>query len=115
MQLDPLLTDEAVLRELGARLARQRLDLGLTQAEVAERAGISKRTLERLENGGASQLVSFIRILRVLESLGALEAVLPDTGPAPMALLRGGGKPPQRARRRAQTVSGTDWSWDEDP
>ena len=114
MQLNPLLTDEAVLRELGARLARQRLDLGLTQAEVAERAGVSKRTLERLENGGASQLVSFIRILRVLERISALEFVLPDTEPAPMALLRGGGNPPQRARRRQPAAAGHEWSWDED-
>lgn len=44
-------TDEAVLRELGRRLAQVRLGKNLTQAQLAAKAGVSKRTVERLEVG----------------------------------------------------------------
>jgi hypothetical protein len=42
-------TDEAVLGELGRRLAQVRLGKNLTQAQLAAKAGVSKRTVERLE------------------------------------------------------------------
>jgi len=64
MELTKLLSDEAILSELGERLSRSRLDLQLTQAEVAEQAGIAKRTLERMEAGHSSQLSSLIRVPR---------------------------------------------------
>ena len=35
------MTDDAVLEELGRRLERRRIDLGLTQAKLAEQAGVS--------------------------------------------------------------------------
>ena len=51
MKISQLLADEAILAELGKRITRRRLDLELTQAAVAEQAGIAKRTLERVEAG----------------------------------------------------------------
>jgi DNA-binding XRE family transcriptional regulator len=51
MKITGLLTDDAVLAELGARIAGRRVELQLTQAAVAEQAGIAKRTLERMEAG----------------------------------------------------------------
>ena len=64
------ITDEAVLSELGSRLAQVRLERNLTQAQLAEQAGVSKRTVERLESGSvATQLSGFIRVCRVLELL----------------------------------------------
>lgn len=48
MKITAHLTDESVLGELGARLASARLRRNLTQAALAEQAGVSKRTVERL-------------------------------------------------------------------
>jgi transcriptional regulator with XRE-family HTH domain len=67
MKITGLLTDDAVLAELGARIAGRRIDMQLTQAAVAEQAGIAKRTLERLEAGDSSQLNTLLRVLRVLD------------------------------------------------
>lgn len=117
MKIHKTLSDEVILRELGARMARQRLDLGLTQAMLAEQAGISKRTLERLEAGASTQLTSFIRILRVLELIHGVDQLLPEEGPAPMALLRGKGRVPQRARPSAQVGTqepDAEWQWGDD-
>jgi transcriptional regulator with XRE-family HTH domain len=115
MKIDTLLTDEAVLTELGERLARVRLDLQLTQADVASQAGVAKRTLERIEAGASAQMSSVIRILRVLELLPGLERMIPEPAPRPMDLLKRKGKQRKRASgRRRPAPPGEPWTWDED-
>ncbi|MET0067098.1 MAG: helix-turn-helix transcriptional regulator [Candidatus Thiodiazotropha sp.] len=115
MKISKALTDESVLAELGRRVARQRLDLQLTQAEAADQAGISKRTLERIESGASVQLTSLIRLLRVLDDLHGLEQLLPVAGAGPMELLRRQGKPRQRApRRTARDKANEPWTWGDD-
>lgn len=113
MKIDELLSDEMVLAELGERIAALRVDRGYTQAVLAEQAGISKRTLERLEAGASCQLNSFIRVLRVLGLLGGLEQLLPTARPGPMALLRGKGKRPKRVRPTASNAEEPEapWTW----
>src|SRR2546427_692365 len=65
MKLSKQVTDEAILRELGGRLAAARLARNLTQATLAEEAGGSKRTGERLESGeGAARLSGRGRVCR---------------------------------------------------
>ena len=49
MQISTILSDEAILQALGERLAGARLARNLTQAALAEQAGVAKRTVERLE------------------------------------------------------------------
>ena len=108
------LTNDAILAEIGARLAQRRIDLQFTQAELAEQAGIAKRTVERIEAGGSAQMASVVRILRVLDLLPGLDRMLPVAGPRPMDLLKQKGKPRQRAsRRRHSTQPSTTWSWNE--
>ena len=114
MKISNLITDSAILAELGARLARCRLDLQLTQAEVAEQAGIAKRTLERIESGASAQMSSMIRILRVLDGLSGLDSMFPEAGPRPMDLLKRKGKVRQRASRRSPADRPEKpWSWDD--
>ena len=115
MKISPLLTDDAILAELGERMARRRLDLQLTQADVAGQAGIAKRTVERIEAGASAQMSSIIRILRVLELLPDLDALIPEAAVRPMDLLKRKGKTRQRAssRRRAERPEQT-WSWDDE-
>ena len=97
MKLTSQLSDDTVIAELGARFARYRLDRNLTQAQLARRAGVSKRTVERLESGGSSQLGNFIRICRALDLLERLDALLPPPLPSPIEQLRHGGRQGQRA------------------
>ena len=116
MKITNALTDLALLEELGTRLARQRIDAGLTQATLATEAGVSKRTVERIEGGGTSELVTLIRLLRVLKLNSGFETLLPDTPASPIALLKNAGKPRRRAStRRALSASAprVPWSWAE--
>ena len=115
MKITGLLTDDAVLAELGARLARRRVELQLTQAAVAEQAGIAKRTLERIEAGQTSQLITLVRVLRVLDAASGLDSLIPESGPRPMDLLRRKGKARQRASKsRKPGDSGKPWTWDDE-
>jgi transcriptional regulator with XRE-family HTH domain len=115
MDITNLLSDEAILIEIGQRVARRRLNMQLTQAEVAEQAGVAKRTLERLEAGHSAQMSSLIRVLRVLGALEELDRLLPESGPRPLELLRHQGKTRQRAsKRRKGTDSDRPWTWDDD-
>jgi transcriptional regulator with XRE-family HTH domain len=100
LTINPALSDDAILAELGQRLSRHRIDAGLTQLALAEKAGISKSTLERIEAGAASQLPNLIRVLRALDMLAVLETAIPLPTPRPMALLRHQRKLPQRVRAR---------------
>jgi transcriptional regulator with XRE-family HTH domain len=115
MKISPLLTDDAILAELGERMARRRIDLQLTQADVAEQAGIAKRTVERIEAGASAQMSSIIRILRVLELLPDLDTIIPEVAARPMDLLLRKGKVRQRAtsRNRADRPE-QPWSWDDE-
>lgn len=116
MRITGLLTDDAVLAELGARIAARRLDLQLTQAAVAEQAGIAKRTLERIEAGQTSQLTTLVRVLRVLDVASGLDGLLPEPGRSPMDLLKRKGKVRQRASgRRSAKATGKPWQWDDKP
>lgn len=113
MKITTQATDDAVLAELGRRLARIRLERNLSQAQLAEQAGISKRTIERLESGAvATQLSGFIRVCRVLGVLERLDTLVPEPVPSPVAQLKLRG----RQRRRASTAkpakpSVKTWQW----
>lgn len=97
-------TNEAVLQELGRRLSRARLDRNLTQARLAEDAGLSLRTVQNVEAGEGSSLETWVRLLRALGELDRLETWLADEGPGPIELADRRG----RRRRRASPRRGGD-------
>ena len=114
MKFQELLTDDAVLREMGERLAQRRLELNLTQAQVAHEAGIGKRTLERIEAGASTQLTNFLRLLRALDLYDRLDLLLPASAPSPITLLKLQGHERQRASTpRGLKVAEEPWTWDD--
>ena len=113
MKITSTLSDESVLLEIGQRLEQARIERGLTQAELAEEAGISKRTIERIESGAvAAQLTQLVRICRVLGILERWDALIPEPGISPMALLKLQKKRRQRVRKRKTSdTPPQQWTW----
>ena len=112
MKIDSNLTDSAVMLELGKRIQKQRFNLQLTQAELAEKSGVSKRTIERIESGESMQLSSFIRILRGLGLLNQFNIILPEVEVSPMDMLKLKGKSRQRVvRKRCDLRNADKWKW----
>lgn len=106
-------TDEAILAEIGQRIARRRLARQLTQAELAEQAGIGKRTLERVEAGQTAQFSTMLRIFRVLGWLPKLDQMLAEPPIRPLEAAARKGVARRRASGRARSGQAKPWSWDE--
>jgi transcriptional regulator with XRE-family HTH domain len=64
---------------IGAQLVAWRKLQGLTAAQVAERAGIARSTLRRIETGDAG--VNLRAFLSVARALGLLNALVTATDP----------------------------------
>jgi transcriptional regulator with XRE-family HTH domain len=119
MNLEELLTDDAVLAELGRRLARHRLERNWTQAEIAAEAGLGQATVQRAERGESVQMISMVKLLRTLGLLGALDAAVPESIVLPIAQLE---REQRRVRRRASgrgraadEPSERPWTWGDEP
>lgn len=112
MAIETLMSDQALLKEIGQRLARRRVELGFSQAQLARESGVSKRTVERVEAGESTQTTTLVRLLRSLQWLEALDAAIPAGGARPMDLLKLKGKERQRVspKKRREPV-GDEWSW----
>jgi transcriptional regulator with XRE-family HTH domain len=119
MKIEQQNTDEAVLAELGARLARTRLERNLTQEQLADEAGVARITLARLEAGHAVRTPSLVRVLRTLELLDALDRLIPEPAPSPIERLKLQGQQRQRGSgsRPAQRPEDEDgpWTWGDEP
>lgn len=106
------LSDDAVLKEIGNRIAQYRLNQDKTQAALAQEAGVSNRTMARVEHGDSVQAASIIRILRALQLLENLDTLIPETAVSPVQQLKMQAKRRQRASSKsAKSKRQNPWSW----
>lgn len=91
------ISDRAVMVEIGRRVQVQRLNANMSQADVARKAGISRRALQNLEGGRDCTLASLIRVLRVIGKINQFEEFLSEPGPSPLQLAKLKGRERQRA------------------
>lgn len=110
------MSDESILEEMGRRLSRHRLNLNVTQAALAREGGIARRTVSKAENGKIVDSRSLLRILRALDLLEGLDALVPRARVSPVSLVETQG----RRRARASGVGGgsgagglkeAEWTW----
>jgi len=105
MQIEDL-SNERVRALLGSRLRASRKSRGLSQTELAERAGLSRPTVSTLERGNDVSLDTFLSVLRALDLLDALDVTVPEAAPSPIRELS------QQARRREPVPTpASDWVW----
>ena len=108
-------SDDATLKELGSRIALYRLNRNLTQDSLAKEAGVSERTIHRTEHGHSIQSSNLIRILRALDLLGNLEALIPEPAISPIQQAKRQGKRRKRASSMSQKPQQkTPWSWEDE-
>lgn len=104
-------SDKAILRDLGRRLRRARLQRNLSQQELADQAGLNRTTVSEFERGASTSTLTLVQVLRALQRLEELENFLPDPGPSPLELARQQGHQRQRAtgrRKRSPAVESDD-------
>jgi transcriptional regulator with XRE-family HTH domain len=88
------------LRAVGSDVVVWRKLRGLTQAQLADRADVSRSTLQRLERGDGA--ISLENTLRILRALGVLDGVVRAVDPyeTDVGRLRADEQLPQRVRPR---------------
>ena len=104
--------EKVILTELGERIKQQRVTLGITQAEMASKCGVSASTVTRIENGFDSMALNYIRILSGLDMLANLDILVPEVQPDFKSMYEKK-KPRQRARTGSQKQEAK-WTWEED-
>ncbi len=71
-----LLSDGAILKQIGEKLKATRLKQNITQQSLADSSGVPLSTLRRIENTGSGSVESLLRLMR---ELGMLEMLQPLT------------------------------------
>ena len=97
MQFDNM-SPVAIAKELGNRLKQARLNADLTQAEVASRAGLNRRTILKAEKGKV-QLENLVAILVSMDMEDQLNMFIPVQEISPIQLAKLKGKERQRASK----------------
>ncbi len=88
----------AIAEQLGERLKQARLNADLTQAELASRTGLNRRTILNAEKGNV-QLKNLVAILVNLGMVEQINMFLPVQEISPLQLAKLKGKQRQRASR----------------
>jgi transcriptional regulator with XRE-family HTH domain len=83
--------------ELGRRVRHERLRQNLSQRTLAERAGVSRLTVTRMEADGSATLASFLSVLVALRRSADLELLL---RPPPVETIEQFLDDPEPARQR---------------
>lgn len=107
------LSDRQIHDELCERLKAARLEVNVTQAELAEKAGVSLITVKRAESAkGNITLMTLIALLRALGRLDHLDNFLPEPPLSPLQLKAASGQRRQRATGRAEmSEPAAGWKW----
>lgn len=102
---------KVIVNELGERLKRARTNLNMTQLEVAEEAGLSRKTVLNAEKG-MCQLESFIAIMITLRLTQHIDIFLPSQHISPLQLAKMCGKIRERASgSKVKVIRDDEQSW----
>jgi transcriptional regulator with XRE-family HTH domain len=98
----PRLSTDELEAKLGQAVRRARLDLDLSQADLAGHAAVSPSSVAALENGRGSSTRTLVKVARALGRLDWIDGLAPEITISPLALAASAGRnaTPRRASRR---------------
>lgn len=95
------------------RIKQYRINYPLTQIELAQKAGVSARSISRFENGEDISLSNFMKLLRALDLSDRLIELIPDQSKRPSYYLETE-KKRNRASSKRNSNPETPFVWGED-
>ena len=106
------INSKAIERDLCKKLERIRLLKNISQAKLAEAAGVSRRTISRMENGEGISLDTFIRVMQALNLTDQLTAMLPNSEIRPIERVGRKGNGERKNASSPRTPKKTKkWEW----
>lgn len=100
-----------ILKELGKRIQDIRISVTITQRELAERAGVSPSTMERIENGENVKIENILNVMRALSLLNNLDIILPEQEVIPTMVIERRVKRKRVRRKNEKSEDITEWKW----
>lgn len=68
--------DEGILKQIGLHIKRCRLEMQITQQELANLSGISVFSVSSIEKGNNSSILTLVQIVRALNRMDLLDSLL---------------------------------------
>ena len=102
-------SSSAIITALFERLEEIRLSRNVSQAALAEEAGVSRSTITRLAQGQNISFDSLVRVMQALDLSDHLAALLPDPSVRPVERIRLQGRERRRASSKRETAES--WQW----
>ncbi|RPI19115.1 MAG: XRE family transcriptional regulator [Ignavibacteriae bacterium] len=100
------MADPAVVKEIGNALKQMRLNVNLSQEQLAKKSGLDRTTISRIESGRAATLLSLVQILRALDKLNIMNIFVQEPEISPIKLLKLQEKKRQRAYHHKSKETG---------
>lgn len=107
-------TYQMYIEDIGLKIKQYRINLQFTQNDLAERSGVSVRSISRLEQGASVQLESLIRVLIALHLDSNIDLLIPDQTKRPSYYLQDNSeRKKQRVRKKRLESEGFHWGDEE--
>ena len=90
------------IKELGQKIKLYRIMKGMSQQELEDKTGVSKRSISRLEQGESVQLENLFKILVALDLGENIDLLVPDQTKRPVFYLEISADKPKRVRRKKE-------------
>ncbi len=104
------MSDDAIIKSIGAFIKHKRIEQNRTQQEVADDAGINRTTLSLFENGDTVTVSTLIQVLRALDLLYVLDIFTIKSQISPIELAKLDEQRRKRAsKKRKDKKPESDW------
>ena len=109
MKITGIESNKEIIEELGKRIKRQRINNGLTQLELANKSGLSLRTITNIECGKDTKLSAIISILRAENILSNVDLLIEEETIRPSDYLQL--KKPRERVGSKKVSKNSSWTW----
>lgn len=96
------------ISELGQKIKTYRIMNEMSQQDLEDKSGVSKRSISRLEQGESVQLDNLFKIIIALGLAGNIEMLVPDQTKRPSYYLEKAENQPKRVRKKTEK---TNFKW----
>ena len=96
------------IKELGQKIKTYRIMKEMSQQDLEDKTGVSKRSISRLEQGESVQVDNLFKILLALELGDNIELLVPDQTKRPSFYLEKTADKPKRVRKK---IKKSEFKW----
>ena len=99
------------IRDLGQKIKTYRIMRGMSQQDLEDATGVSKRSISRLEQGESIQMDNLFKLLIGLGLGENIDLLVPDQTRRPSFYLQKEASTPKRVSKRAKNARSGAFKW----